>query len=1043
MPPGEKSRHHPPSAARLAFETLAIAAMYVALGKLGALLAIPPGNVTILWPPSGLALAAVILVGVRALPGIFIGATAINFLSFSTAQLLGDPAPILSAIGIGVGSCLQPWLGRLIWRQIRTEPGFFANLRNAGGFVLLAPAMCSISASVGAASLFAAGLINSDAAGSTWQTWWFGDTIGVLVFAPLTMAMFRMAPVRALALVAVILAGFTLSYLASQHVRDRAEQAWQAKASLASSRLSETFLLWLDLSYASLHSITTLFNGSDFVSEDEFLDAIDGLEGMQAGHLPVTVAFVDDDDKNNAAEWEVSYSTNESGIMAAGTRLVAGTVLADAMLAARKIHAHLFLAAPLSNGLNERMLVAAMRISGAKQKGVLLALINVSAQVKGLAELPGSDGLALRLAMVHTDAAGKSVEDFLIGGAVAPKDAIKTFEVRTRSAGTEFSFLWDVLPEFDGGPETQLSELVLIAGIAGTALISLFLTFLLVQNEAIASRVRERTDELVAKTTLMETVMGAMSQGITAFGPDLKLVAANRRFREIRDYPEELVFEGQDFAALIRHDIEREEFGPGDPERILAEKIQAAERFEQHKFERRRPNGTYIEVQGGPLPGGGFVSTYTDITERKLAEERIAKQVAELDDSRRATLNMMADAEIARKRAETLREEADGARRHLQAAMDNMTDGIYMVDADMCFALFNDRYRELVDLPAGTIEMGKTVRDAIVAHAERGDYGPGELDEIIAQRMAGLASDQPGELQMVLNDGDKYLELRKASVDGGGGAVVIVSDVTNRTKAQMELSSALSVISESIEYASHIQRSILPSNEIFDSVLSEYFVVWEPRDVVGGDMYWCDIWGDGVLIVLGDCTGHGVPGAFMTLIADGALERAMTETMHGNVAGLVQRMHQMIQISLGQHRKEGDSDDGIDLGACYLNSDLTEIRFVGAHFSLFAQHGENIAEFKGTRRGLGYRGIPLNQNYEMETLEILPGTTFVMTTDGLTDQIGGPKRRGFGKQRLKDIMATARDKPLDQWGDLIVQALSDYQGDENRRDDVSLIGFKL
>lgn len=126
-----------------------------------------------------------------------------------------------------------------------------------------------------------------------------------------------------------------------------------------------------------------------------------------------------------------------------------------------------------------------------------------------------------------------------------------------------------------------------------------------------------------------------------------------------------------------------------------------------------------------------------------------------------------------------------------------------------------------------------------------------------------------------------------------------------------------------------------------------------------------------------------------------------------------------------------------------MNSQLTEIRFVGAHFSLFVQHGDTVGEFKGSRRGLGYRGIPLNQTYEMEVLEILPGTTFVMTTDGLTDQIGGPKRRGFGKRRFMDIMTAARDKPLEQWGSLILQALTEYQGDENRRDDVSLLGFRL
>lgn len=403
---------------------------------------------------------------------------------------------------------------------------------------------------------------------------------------------------------------------------------------------------------------------------------------------------------------------------------------------------------------------------------------------------------------------------------------------------------------------------------------------------------------------------------------------------------------------------------------------------------------------------------------------------------------MMADAELARKRAEALRADADAARQHLQAALDNMTDGIYMLDADLCFQLFNEKYRDLVDLPPDAIEMGRSVENTIRAHAERGDYGNGDIDEIVAERMEKLANGEAGELSMVIDGGEKYLELKKAPTDQGG-AVVIIADATNRTKAQNALSSALSVISESIDYASNIQRSILPSGEIFDSIMSDYFVIWEPRDVVGGDMYWCDIWGDGILIVLGDCTGHGVPGAFMTLIADGAIERAKSDTVRGDVAKLLQNIHQTIQISLGQHRAGGASDDGIDLGVCYVNSELSEMAFAGAHFSLFVFEGDEVEEIKGTRRGLGYRGVPLAQEYGVQTVKIDDKKTFVMTSDGLLDQIGGEKRRGFGKRRFKHMMLAERNQPLGQQKDRILQALADYQGEEIRRDDVSLIGFRF
>lgn len=180
-------------------------------------------------------------------------------------------------------------------------------------------------------------------------------------------------------------------------------------------------------------------------------------------------------------------------------------------------------------------------------------------------------------------------------------------------------------------------------------------------QDELEDRVAARTEEVLIKTELLKTVLDSMTQGIVSFDKNLKMIAANNHFKEIRGYPNDLVKEGTDFANFIRHDVDNGEFGPGDPEEIFNEKIEKAKLFLPHEFERQRPNGRYIEVRGGPIPGGGFVSTYSDVTERRDAKELMSKQVAELDDSRKATLNMMEDAEALRKRAEGLRDEAEAA----------------------------------------------------------------------------------------------------------------------------------------------------------------------------------------------------------------------------------------------------------------------------------------------------------------------------------------------------------------------------------------------
>ena len=266
------------------------------------------------------------------------------------------------------------------------------------------------------------------------------------------------------------------------------------------------------------------------------------------------------------------------------------------------------------------------------------------------------------------------------------------------------------------------------------------------------------------------------------------------------------------------------------------------------------------------------------------------------------------------------------------------------------------------------------------------------------------------------------------------------SDIAARTA---ELEDAYNVISGSIDYATHIQRSILPHSDSFSTMFDDHFVIWEPRDRVGGDMYWNRRWGDGVLIILADCTGHGVPGAFMSLIASGALDRAQEEVPAGEVGTLVQRMHQLVQLTLGQYSEGGATDDGLELGACYLDADLTRMTFAGARFSLFKFDGTEVEEIKGDKKGIGYRGVSYEQGFTDRVIELCPGLSFYLTSDGFIEQVGGEKRRMFGKKRFKALLVSVDGLPFHEQKRQIAKVFRDYQGDEVRRDDVSVIGFKV
>jgi serine phosphatase RsbU (regulator of sigma subunit) len=275
------------------------------------------------------------------------------------------------------------------------------------------------------------------------------------------------------------------------------------------------------------------------------------------------------------------------------------------------------------------------------------------------------------------------------------------------------------------------------------------------------------------------------------------------------------------------------------------------------------------------------------------------------------------------------------------------------------------------------------------------------------------------------------------------GVTTFVAMKNHYRGKQMEVQrdEAFKSVWSSIQYASRIQRAILPQRSVLKSVIPNHFVVWEPRDMVGGDMYWYRPWDLGSLIILGDCTGHGVPGAFMTLISNGALEGACLETPPGDTATLLQRMNQLIQDVMGQDREDG-ADEGLELGVCYLDPETDRIIFSGARFSLFIADGKTVREIKGNKSGIGYCGVDRNIRFTRHEVPLRLDWNYYMTSDGLIDQVGGENARGFGKRRFMNLIADIYPISMEEQAKRIKHVMIEFQGSQSRRDDVSVLGFK-
>jgi len=266
------------------------------------------------------------------------------------------------------------------------------------------------------------------------------------------------------------------------------------------------------------------------------------------------------------------------------------------------------------------------------------------------------------------------------------------------------------------------------------------------------------------------------------------------------------------------------------------------------------------------------------------------------------------------------------------------------------------------------------------------------------------------------------------------------AQVEARTK---ELSERNQEMLDSISYALLLQQSVLPKESELNVTLPEPFVIWRPRDVVGGDFYWVRRQGERTLVAVGDCTGHGVPGAFMAMLAVSTLDRIVDADEDGaqTPADILERLHKLMKETLRQGDEEGLIDDGAAIGLCAVGP-ANDVTFAGASCLLYRQDEGGIASWKGDRKGVGYRRTPADYRY---TNHEIPGgdARIYMSTDGFFDQNGGERNYSFGKKRYERLLSDIRGLPPAQQRAEMIGALETYMQGERQRDDITVLSFRI
>lgn len=271
-----------------------------------------------------------------------------------------------------------------------------------------------------------------------------------------------------------------------------------------------------------------------------------------------------------------------------------------------------------------------------------------------------------------------------------------------------------------------------------------------------------------ASSSLLAAGIEALDSGITVFDAQLRLVAVNQRFFQLVGIPGDVAVPGTFIDALFRYNAEHGEYGAGDVEELVAQRVAIARQFVAHQFERERPDGRIIEVRGSPLPGGGFVTIYTDITVQRRREQALERLRSELEERVQERT-----AELARKTAQ------------LEQVVNHIRHGITLVNGELELELCNRQFLDIMRFPADFTALKRPFADFIRYNAERGEYGPGDVEKQVSERVAQARSSQPHRFERTRPDGTTIEVI--GTPTPGGGFVTTYIDVSERKRAEASL----------------------------------------------------------------------------------------------------------------------------------------------------------------------------------------------------------------------------------------------------------------
>src|SRR6218665_517589 len=291
---------------------------------------------------------------------------------------------------------------------------------------------------------------------------------------------------------------------------------------------------------------------------------------------------------------------------------------------------------------------------------------------------------------------------------------------------------------------------------------------------------------------------------------------------------------------------------------------------------------------------------------------------------------------------------------------------------------------------------------------------------------------------------------------GRPAVIIYARDITERLRLENEIAAKNKIIEEknssiqdSINYARRIQLSIFPTESEMTAAFNEHFILYKPLGIVSGDFYWMatvptDTGSSRLaMLAVADCTGHGVPGALMSIVGNTLLNQTSKMSSIKTPAQVLDFLNGELPKNL-KHQKEGGSmRDGMDIGICAVDHEKKLMHFAGANNSLYILRNKELIELKGDRQGISAATDLDKKPFGNQTVNIQSQDRIYLFTDGYSDQFGGEAGKKFLHKRVRNLLLTPEGKSMAEQRSILNKSFDDWRGEMEQVDDVLVIGFKI